>query len=187
MNCRRFQDRMHEYLEGTLSPATLAAARKHLVLCSACGQLLRQEQQLAQFLSHRLRQGAETLTLHPQVERHILAALAERIPPTDGKSIVWSWNRFAWPLSIAVSVLLIVTLPLLKHFSGARVNEKETARSDRRANHSAVSIQISYRVPTYKFRKEGDLVVDTLTYETVVANETLWTGGLSPVQHKQER
>jgi len=187
MNCRRFQNRLHEYVEGTLPAGTWAAAHKHLGLCSACGQLLRQEQQLAQFLSHRLRHDAETLTLHPDVERRILAALAERIPPTDWSSIVWSWNRLAWPLAIAVSVLLIVTLPLLKHFSGAPVNEKETARSDRRANHSAVSIAVSYRVPIYKFRKEGDLVVDTLSYETVVASETHWTGGQSPVQQKQKR
>ncbi len=187
MNCRRFQDRLPECLEGTLSPATLAAAHKHLVLCSACGQLLRQEQQLAQFLSHRLRHDAETLTLHPNVERHILAALAERIAPTDGKCIVWSWNRLAWPLAIAVSVLLIVTLPLINHFSRGRVHPTETTRSNRGANDSAVSILISYRVPIYRFRREGDLVVDTLSYETVVASETLWTGGQEPVDHKQER
>jgi len=187
MNCRRFQNRLHEYVEGTLPAGTWAAAHKHLALCSACGQLLRQEQQLAHLLSHRLRHDAETLTLHPDVERRILAALAERIPSTDWSSIVWSWNRLAWPLAIAVSVLLIVTLPLINHFSRGRVHPTETTRSNRGANDSAVSILISYRVPIYRFRREGDLVVDTLSYETVVASETLWTGGQSPVQQEQVR
>ena len=181
MNCRRFQNRLHEYVEGTLPAGIQAAADKHLAGCAACRQAVGQEQQLAQFLSNRLRQGTEPLTLHPQIQQRILAAL-ESIPATNGGSVVCLWDRFARPLGIAVSLVLIVTFLLIDFFSGARV--RETVRSDGRDIQSAVSIEVSYLVPTYKFSKEGNLVVDTLSYETVVASGTLWTGGPERVRQK---
>jgi len=181
MNCRRFQNRLHEYVEGTLSAGTQAAADRHLARCTACRQAVGQEQQLAQILSKRLRLGTETLALHPQIRRRILKAL-ESIPATDGDSVISFWSRFARPLGIAVSSLLVVTFLLVNFFSGARVHE--TVRSDGRDIQSAVSIEVSYLVPTYKFSKEGNLVVDTLSYETVVASGTLWTGGPERVRQK---
>ena len=178
MNCRRFQNRLHEYVEGTLSSGTQAAADRHLVRCAACRQAVSQEQQLAQILSERLRQGTGNLTLRPQIRRRILTAL-ESSPAADGESVVCLWNRFARPLGLAVSLLLIATFVLINFFSGAKV--RETARSD---IHSPVFIEFSYRVPIYKFRKEGNLVVDTLSYETVVASGTLWTGSPERAQEK---
>ena len=181
MNCRRFQNRLHEYVDGTLSAGTQAAADKHFARCTACRQAVSQEQQLAQILSERLRQGTGNLTLHPQIRRRIRTAL-ESFPATDGESVVCLWNRFARPLGLAVSLLLIVSFLLINFFSGARVHE--TVRSDGRDTHSAVSIEVSYRVPIYKFRKQDNLVVDTLSYETIVTSGTLWTGGPERVQEK---
>ena len=181
MNCRRFQNRLHEYVEGTLSAGTQAAADRHLARCTACRQAVGQEQQLAQILSKRLRLGTGTITLRPQIRRRILTAL-KSIPATNRESDVCLWNRFARPLAIAVSLLLIVTFLLINFFSGARVHE--TVRSDGRDIQSAVSIEVSYLLPTYKFSKEGNLVVDTLSYETVVASGTLWTAGQERVREK---
>jgi len=181
MNCRRFQNRLHEYVDGTLSAGTQAAAVKHLARCAACRQAVGQEQQLAQFLSNRLRQGTDTHMLHPQIRRRLLTAI-KSIPAPDGESVVCLLNRFGRPLGVAVSLLLIVTFLRINFFSGARVHE--TARSDGRDTHSAVSIEVSYRVPIYKFRKEDNLVVDTLSYETIVTSGTLWTGGPERVQEK---
>ncbi len=92
MNCQRFQNRLHEYVEGTLSAGTQAAADRHLARCIACRQAVDQEQQLAQILSERLRQGTETLALHPQIRRRIVTAL-ESSPVADGQSVVCLWNR----------------------------------------------------------------------------------------------
>lgn len=207
MNCRRFQNRLYEYVDGTLSARAQAAANKHLARCSACRQALHQEQQVAQFLSDGLRQGTGTLCLRPEIARRILAA-PDRIPPKDNESIGWSWNRVAWPLVIAAYLLLLVTFWVINYFSafsflqsraspGERlqsvdtaetgpVQEMETGQPDRRDIHSAVSIQVSYRVPIHKFRREGNLVVDTFAYETVVASGTLRPGGQQPVQQKPE-
>ena len=57
MNCRRFQHRLYEYLEGTLSPGAQAAAEKHLSGCAACRQALGAERQIAQSLSDKFRRN----------------------------------------------------------------------------------------------------------------------------------
>ncbi|MGD1017727.1 MAG: hypothetical protein ABSA12_00260 [Verrucomicrobiia bacterium] len=149
---------------------------------------MRQEQQLAQSLSERLRQGTKTLALRPDVRRRILTVLEHKsVPLMDREPLVGLWNRFAWPLAGAVCLLLVVGFLLVNHFPGVRTHRTEIARSDGRDISSAISIQISYCAPIYKFRREGNLVVDTLSCETVVANETLWTGGQTPVQPTQEK
>ena len=181
MNCQRFQNRLHEYVEGTLSAGTQAAAERHLAGCTACRQAVSQEQQLAQILPERLTQGTATVTLRPAIRQSILMGCESSLA-ADGESVISFWSRFARPLGIAVSSLLVVTFLLVNFFSGARVHE--TVRSDGRDIQSAVSIEVSYLVPTYKFRKEGNLVVDTLSYETVVASGTLWTGGPERVRQK---
>jgi anti-sigma factor RsiW len=174
MNCRHFQNRLYEYVEGSLSAGTQAAADKHLVACSACRQVVRQEQQRAQFLFDRLRQDTESLALRPEVRRRILASPA---PAPVQNPIIDLWNRFAWPLGLAASLLLVAAILLINHFPGARGDDLNAP--------SAVSIEASYRVPIYKFRKEDNLVLDTLSYETVVVSETLWT--TKPIREKQER
>ncbi len=142
MNCRRFQNRLYEYVEGTLSPGTRSAADQHLARCCACRQAVGREQQLSHFLSEHLREDTATLGLRPEVQQRILGAL-ERQPaaPTDVESIAGLWNRFARPLTIGASLLLIVAFLLINHFSGARI--PETAPSNDHQIHSAVSIQAS--------------------------------------------
>jgi predicted anti-sigma-YlaC factor YlaD len=186
VNCRHFKNRLYEYVEGTLSARTQAAAYKHLARCNACRQAVRQEQQLVQFLSERLRQDTQTLALGPEVQRRILTALEHQSAPlVDEESIAGSWGRLAWPLAIAASLLLIATFLVINYSSGARVHE--TAQSNGHDIHSAVSIQVSYRVPIYKFHQEGNLVVDTLSDETIVASGTLWPDHPEPGQQKSER
>ena len=188
MNCKRFQNRLYEYAEGTLSPRRQTAANKHLSQCSECRQALHQQQQFALVLSDRLRQDAEALSLRPEVRQRILSALErESAPTTNRQSIVYPWIRFVRPLAVAASLLLIATLLLVNHFSRARIPETKTVRSNGPDIHSAVSIQISCCVPTYEFRREGDFVVDTLSCETIVASGTLGIDAQDPARQKPER
>jgi anti-sigma factor RsiW len=156
MNCRHFQKHLYEYVEGSLSASAQAAADEHLAQCDACRQAVHQEEQCAQFLSTHLRQGTEMLTLRPEIRRRILTSpKSESSPP----SVVGLWNRLAWPLGIAASLLLTTAIVLVNHYSRSRVDVCE--------------IQISYRVPTHQFRKVDNLVLDTMSEETVVIDETL--------------
>ncbi len=109
MNCRRFQRRLYEYLEGTLSPGAQAAAEKHLSGCAACRQALHAERQVAQSLSDKFRRTTDSLQLPPEVQRRVLAALAEqRRAPAEEQGSIFSWGRLAWPLDLAASVLLLL-------------------------------------------------------------------------------
>jgi hypothetical protein len=163
MNCRQFHDLLYEYVEGSLSAETQAAAGEHVAGCHGCRQAVRHEQQCAQFLCGHLQQDIKTLALHPEVRRHILA-----VPRPNQESIPSLWNRFAWPAGIAASGLLVAAILLINHSPAAPL---------------AVSIEDSYRVPVCKFHQEGNLIVDTVSYETIVASETLWT--TKPTQEKQ--
>jgi anti-sigma-K factor RskA len=186
MNCRYFQNRLYEYVEGTLSAEALAAADKHLALCSACRQAVRKEQQLAQFLSDRLHHDTETLALRSSDRLRILAAVENKsTSPANEMPILGLWNRLVWPLVMAVALLLIVAFLRINYFSSA--HKTTTAQSSDRDTHSAVSIQFSYCEPTYKFHQEGDFVVDTLSCETIVASETLQTGDHKSLHQKSEK
>jgi hypothetical protein len=175
MNCKRFQNRLLEYVERTLSAPARMAAERHLARCDACLRALRREQHVAQLISQRLRPEAEFLALRSDLWRRVQNAVEADSPPlTTWESIAGFCRRFAWPLVIAVSLLLILSLALLHSPSAAKVREMAAAQSNDQGNQSAVSIQVSLRVPIRKYREEGNFVVDTIDYETVVADETLW-------------
>ena len=154
MNCRRFQHRLYEYLDGTLSPGAQAAAERHLTDCAACRQALGAEQQIAQSLAGQFRRTTDSLQLPPEVQRRVLAALADqRDARGEEQSTVFTWGRLAWPLELAASVLLLAGL-----FFFARGPRPPTAPAQRQLAEGGVSIQLSYVVPIYTFRREGGFV-----------------------------
>jgi anti-sigma factor RsiW len=167
MNCEEFQNELFEYAEGSLATGEQAAADEHLAQCSACRQAVDRERQTTQFLSEGFRRNVESLVLRPEIRRRILAE-AEGKSATQSPSgmIVGLWQRFAWPLGIAAALVVVAAIAGINHFSGAR-----------RVDHGAGSVvfsEDSYQVPIHKFRVEGNLVTDNISYETVVVSETLW-------------
>ena len=170
MNCRGFQHRLYEYLDGTLSPRAQAAAESHLSGCAACRQALQAERQVAQSLSDKFRQTTDSLQLPPVVQHRVLAALADqRSAPAEEQGRVFSWGRLAWPLGLAASVLLLVA----GVFLCVRASRPQTGPAQPRLAGGEVLVQFSYVVPTYTFRQEDGFVIDALTYQTNVVNERL--------------
>jgi anti-sigma factor RsiW len=170
MNCRRFQHRIYEYLDGALSRGAQAAAEKHLSECAACRQALCAERQIGQSLSDTFRQTTDSLQLPQEVQRWVLAALADqRRTPAEERASVFSWGRLAWPLGLAASVLLL----LAGVFFFARTPRPQMAHPQPHLAGGGVSIQLSYVMPIYTFRQEGGFVIDALTYQTNVVNERL--------------
>ena len=170
MNCRRFQHRLYEFLDGTLSPGAQAAAERHLSGCAPCRQALQAERQIAQSLSEKLRRTTDSLRIPPEVQRRVLAALADqRRAPAEEYGSVFSRGRLAWPLGLAASALLLVAGVLLH----LRTSSQQTGPAQPRLAEGEVLAQLSYVVPIYTFRQEGGFVIDTLTYQTNVVNERL--------------
>lgn len=170
MNCRRFQHRLYDYLDGTLSPGAQAAAESHLSGCAACRHALQAEQQVSQSLSEQLRRTTDSLKLPPEVQRRVLAALAKEHSARDeDQGIVLLWRRKAWPLGLAASALLLMAGVLFY----VRASRPQTSPSQPRLAGAEVLVQFSYVVPIYTFRQEGGFVIDALTYQTNVVNERL--------------
>jgi len=170
MNCRRFQDELYEYLDGSLSPRAQAAAEQHLAGCAGCRQALQAERETAQCLSNTFRGATESLQLPPEVGCRVVAALAQqRCAPDEPRGEAIFWHRWAWPLAAAASGLVL----LAGFFFFARAPGPEMPRPHPHLAGEGVSIQLSYVVPTYTFRREGGFVVDALTYQTNVVNQKL--------------
>jgi anti-sigma factor RsiW len=170
MNCRRFQNRVYEYLDGTLSPGAQAAAERHLSGCAACRQALGAERQIAQSLSGTFRRATESQQLPPEVQHKVLAALAgQRRARGEEQGNVFFWRQLAWPVGLAVSVLLV----LAGVFLFSRAPRSHMGSPQPRLAGGGVSIQLSYVVPIYTFRQEDGYVIDALTYQTNVVNERL--------------
>ena len=187
MNCRRFQNELHEYVEGSLSAGARAAAERHLAGCSACRQAVHKEQQLAQLISVQLQQDTMSLTLRPDIRNRILKAVeAKSTPPPMPASIADAWNRFFRLAAIPASLLLVAVCLLITHFPSTRRYHVETISSVDDSLRPAIAIQVSYHTPAGKFHREGNFVTDSLSDETVVASGMLRPGGQEPVPQKPE-
>jgi anti-sigma factor RsiW len=174
MNCRRFQDHLFEFVEGSLSASARAAADEHLASCPACREAVRQEASLMQGLARRLRQGTEGLKLSPEARRNLLAtARREPAPSALNQLIAGWWARFALPLSAGAAVLVLGAILWLNHFYGPQQPGPGIAQRSGRDVPAAVSVEWSSRVPTYQFRHEGNVVVDSLSVQTVAVSVTL--------------
>jgi anti-sigma factor RsiW len=170
MNCRRFQREIYEYVEGSLSPRAQAAAERHLSGCAACRQALIQEQQTARSLSDKFRRTTHLLQLPPEFGHRILAALAdEHRAPVEHQGFALFWRRLTWPLAAAASGLLL----LAGFFFLVRAPGSGTAHPHPRSAGGEVTVQLSYVVPTYTYRQDGEFVIDALNYRTNVVNERL--------------
>jgi anti-sigma factor RsiW len=192
MNCQRFQNQLYEYVEGTLSAGNLAIAEQHLTGCDACRHVVRNEQQLAHSLSGLLRQKTESLALAPDIQRRILAAARRpSVSPKITDVLASLWNRLAIPAALTTAVVLIIALALVTHFANHRINEQpsEIVATQIPVVHLPrsspyVSIHVSCPAPTYLFLSDGDRVIDTVSYETVVASETLPSFDQTPPKKK---
>jgi anti-sigma factor RsiW len=170
MNCRCFQREIYEYVDGSLSSRAQAAAERHLSGCAACRQALIQEQQTARSLSDKFRKATASLQLPPEFGHRVLAALAdEHRAPGEYQIVGLFWRRLTWPLAAAASGLLL----LAGFFFLARAPGPGMAHPHLRSARGEVTVQLSYVVPTYTFRQDGEFVIDALSYRTIVVNERL--------------
>jgi anti-sigma factor RsiW len=180
MNCRRFNNLVFDYLDGSLSARARAAADAHLGSCNACRQALQQNRQFAQFLTGRFHQETESLALRPQVRRRIQAAVETASAPVSRpvRMLAW-WPRLAWRPRLAwgtaIAAALLVAVSLLTWFPlGRHAPLEQMAQSRPHATQAAVALCFSYCAPTYNFHLEGDFVVDSLTCNPCVVQETVW-------------
>jgi predicted anti-sigma-YlaC factor YlaD len=169
MNCREFQHEIFEYVEGSLSPRLQAAADAHLAGCVACRELVSRQRQFAQSMSQQLQGATASLRLPPEVGRRVVARVREQTPPPAEPS-GWAWLRQRLELPLAIGTCALVLLGGIWLVSRGRPPQTGTAPKENALG--PISVQFSYVLPTYTFRRENGHVIDALTYETTVVNET---------------
>lgn len=172
MNCEHLRKNLYDYLDDSLSVSDKAAAERHLAGCPLCREAVRQESQLAQFLSRRFEKTVEAVALAPLARRGMAMALERKLTTCRPRPLISFWSRLALPFATAAAILL-VALGLHHHFLTAPPPHSETARLPGLAENREVLVHISYSVPGYTFRKEGNRVIDALTCDTVVADGAL--------------
>jgi anti-sigma factor RsiW len=172
MNCEHLRENLYDYLDGSLSPSGKAAAEEHLARCLACRQAVQRESQLAQSLFSRLEQAVETVALDSLTRRRMATAVERKIAQSRERPFVLFWSRLALPFAAAAAILMAAIWMGL-HFVAGQNSHLQTARLPRPAGNREVLIHLSYSVPAYTFRKEGNLVVDALTCDTIVADGAL--------------
>ncbi|HEY1787340.1 MAG TPA: zf-HC2 domain-containing protein [Verrucomicrobiae bacterium] len=179
MNCRRFQNELFEYVEGTLSADALAVAEKHLTECETCRRAVEKEKRVASVVSSRLRQSSQALTLSPEIRRNILTASRQiGSGPTRTESLIDLCRYWIRITAIPAAMLLIAGVFLAVHFSGAKSHETNMPRAVAVTSpvgknpQISVSVQMSYRSPRREFHQEGNVVLDAFVSETVVINGT---------------
>jgi anti-sigma factor RsiW len=156
MNCLQFKDQLFEYVEGSLAPPDRTKADSHLKGCAACRLAVSQERQTALLLSAHFQAKARHLALPPVVKKRMGAPRALEIPV---------WNRFAWPLAMAASFAVVLTIFMAAHRSAAPY---------------PIAVDMACRVPIHTFHKDGTNIVDALSYQTVEVSETLWSESQNP-------
>jgi anti-sigma factor RsiW len=173
MNCTRFQQSLFEYLDGSLSPSDREAALLHLHECADCRAAVRSHHQFAETISAQLRERVATVALDATAQRRIAAALRSNIAPRP----IPFWIRYVMP-AVAASVAMIAFISaspsILSPLFGLRA--PSTLQIARTASHPApltLYINVSYSLHNYTFERNGDGVVDSLTSDTGVTEESL--------------
>jgi anti-sigma factor (TIGR02949 family) len=78
-DCRETVERLYEFLDGELTPATESAIREHLEACAGCLGLYDFERAFLQFLEARTRAAGAP----PHVRRRILDDLLREGAPSE--------------------------------------------------------------------------------------------------------
>ena len=164
MNCEQLQENLYDYLDDALSPVEKAAAEKHILNCSLCREAVQRELHFAKTISNHFSQAVESVALDENTRRRMARAVQRSIPQSSECSSYSFWSRVAIPLAAAALILFVATW--LVHRTTSRHTSNHRSVDSLAASPPVVPVHFSYSVPEYTFRKEGNRVIDALTYET---------------------
>ncbi len=164
MNCESFQENLYEYLDGALSPSATRAAEEHTEACQLCRDLVQREKEVQRSMATRFQEAVAGVQLEGHVRRRILAVL-KTTPPERGEDLrARFWRRIALPFAAAAAlVLLLITWKF--HSSSEPGTHRGDAQLSSEPASRALSIHLTYCVPAYTFRREGNIVIDSLSCE----------------------
>jgi hypothetical protein len=169
MNCEKFNDRLPEYLEDTLSTSDRGAAREHVQKCVACQQALAQQEALAKCIRLSFHRETQRLSLRPETKRNILNALKRpEFSPTAGERIqaffAVLWRHPAWAGTVLLCLVLMISGGRFYLDSARHSSKQATMKDDRITYDFDIPIQTDMHV----FRRQNNMVVDAVVTEISV-------------------
>jgi anti-sigma factor RsiW len=166
MNCADFNDRLYEYLDGTLDSESQAAAREHLRQCGDCRRVLSQEQAAAQSIQRSLERATAGLSLRAATLR---AARAARESPVPAQLWLRPWQWFMVSsfrpagAALACLALLILGMQVYRHAA-----ERSAPQAAAQAAPGSCAIDVPFQATVHLFRTQGDAVVDAIAPSAAV-------------------
>ncbi len=171
MKCHEFNDNLCDYLDETLSPEALQAAREHLSNCSTCRRALAREQAVTQCLHHSLKAAAAGCSLRPEIRRTVLQASQRRPEHFRPLLIIWRWFRSASPRPIW-SCAALVTALITFYAVQPLVRNAITNPSPKTNSAVPPTCVVDVPLPTHNhvFDRQASAVVDFLVPSTALAS-----------------
>jgi anti-sigma factor RsiW len=171
MKCRRFKDLLFDYLDDSIAPALRARAEAHLAACEACRQALRQQENLARLLLDGLHRETSSLGLDSAAMGRLLAAV-QAAPASSARrpDRQIRWQGFGWPLGLAsAALILLCCLHLLSPLPTRAPRPLPQPQASDQT--TTVSIHDSFRISTYSFQQQGNMIRDSFTDESCVVEQ----------------
>ncbi len=180
MNCRQVQDVMFENMDGLLSPRAQSAVKRHIEQCDACRRAAKELQRSSQLLGDRFRNETESLTLPAETRARIMGSV--RGTPTGATETV-ALPGLLWRIMAGATLVLVSVFVFSKLDAKRQTDRNVTTRSG--DSPATVSILISYCEPTHTFRADERSVIDSITCQPQVVEESLQLpGGQSESQQE---
>lgn len=169
MNCKAFQDRLHEYLDEALDAEVQDAAREHLRQCDACRHALLREQAFAESVGQSLGRATAGFSLRPGMRQNILRALETKATTPN------AWRR-AWQSFISIPLraagALAMLLGALILFSGIQFfrprTMNATSKTIPQTGHYSCVINVPIQTRTHVFRWQNNTIEDAIVSSTSV-------------------
>ena len=176
MNCESLRETVYEYLDDSLPPPEAAAARTHLHDCTACREIVQREKELCRSMAAGFEQAVAGVQLEDHVRRRIVAAMDQGRAEPRSRGLLEGWRRLLVPVALAGAagaVMLVATISPRRGPVPPRDSKQESLRVSPHPSTREVAVRVTWCVPSYTFRREGNTVIDALTCEPQIAEGAL--------------
>jgi len=172
MKCKNAQENLYEYLDSALSPSDTASLRRHLEECATCREMVRREVDFSRVTSAGLERAVEEVRLEPHARRRIAQMAENNLARSVGHHEPSFWMRLAWRFAATAAVLVLISGAVYQ-FGSHPHSQPQPAHVSMPLTAPHILVNISYYVPRYTFRWDGNMVIDCLVYEARVTEASL--------------
>jgi predicted anti-sigma-YlaC factor YlaD len=104
MNCKKYQELIYDYMDGSLSQDIEKEISEHLKVCRECREIYEREGHLSELLKNAMDHKTSSLVIDQSMIRRFKDEKRERKSPV----FAWKWSDFGLnPVTLLILVLMI--------------------------------------------------------------------------------